>query len=174
MSLQSLLDEFKGRSLLDTKIISLPSPIMLELLEMKGKDRNEEEERHYQTLLKNCPRLKIKCYCADDMSSITADQINVLLDMNAFNTQAPKDRYYVSKDYKQKRTTPNLDWESLREDLKKYAENRSFTAIRTHMPTERDMQVHSALNMSSVTNGIYPRINYPLFKTTATAENEHD
>ena len=59
MSLQSLLDEFKGRSLLDTKVISLPSPIMLELLEMKGKDRIEEEERHYQTLLKNCTRSKL-------------------------------------------------------------------------------------------------------------------
>ena len=174
MSLQSLLDEFKGSSLLDTTVISLPSPIMLELLEMKGKDRNEEEERHYQTLLKNCPRPKIKCYCADEMSSITADQINVLLDMNAFKNKAPKDRYYVSKDYKQKRTTPNIDWESLREDLKKYAENRSFTVMRAYMPTERDMQLHSALNTSSVTNGIYPRIGYPLFKTTATAENEHD
>lgn len=174
MSLQSLLDEFKGRSLLDTKVISLPSPIMLELLEMKGKDRNEEEERHYQTLLKNCPRVKIKCYCADEKSNLTDDQVKILLDMNAFNNKTPKDRYYVSKDYKQKRTTPDIDWESLREDLKKYAENRSFTVMRSHMPTERDMQVHSALNMSSVTNGIYPWIDYPLFKTTATAENEHD
>ena len=172
MSLQSLLDEFKGRSLLDTKVISLPSPIMLELLEMKGKDRNEEEERHYQTLLKNCPRLKINC--SDEMSSIIDAQINVLLDMNAFQTQSPKDRYYISKDYKQKRTTPNIDWESLRKDLKKYAENGSFTVIRAYMPTERDMQIHSALNTSYVTDGIYPRINYPLFKTTATAENEHD
>lgn len=174
MSLQSLLDEFKGRSLLDTTVTSLPSPIMLELLEMKGKDRNEEEERHYQTLLKNCPRVKIKCYCADEMSSLTADQINILLDMNAFNNKTPKDRYYVSKDYKQKRTTPDIDWESLRENLKKYAENHSFTVMRAYMPTERDMQVHSALTTSYVTDGIYPRINYPLFKTTATAENEHD
>lgn len=107
-------------------------------------------------------------------AEIKGAQINVLLDMNAFKNKAPKDRYYVSKDYKQKRTTPNIDWESLREDLKKYAENRSFTVMKAHMPTERDMQVHSALNMSSVTNGIYPRIDYPLFKTTATAENEHD
>lgn len=174
MSLQNLLDEFKGRSLLDTSVMTLPSPIMLELLEMKGHDRNEEEEVHYQRLVKSCPRFKVKGYCSDEMSVMTSEQVTFILNLSKTNTVNRNSQYYLPKEYKQKRKTPQFDWNDLREKILKDYENKPCTVLRAYMPTERDIQVHQALNMSSVTDGIYPRIDYPLFKTTATAENEHD
>lgn len=62
----------EDEGILDQKTISLPSPVLLEILEKK-QDRTEEEEIHYQRLLKDCPRVRIACKAEPDSTKGIAD-----------------------------------------------------------------------------------------------------
>lgn len=75
----------EDEGILDQKTISLPSPVLLEILEKK-QDRTEEEEAHYQQLLKDCPRVRIACKAEPDSIEGVADWAALERDLLSLNS----------------------------------------------------------------------------------------